>query len=76
MLISLSFTASKTVLYEPNSTKINEPEIPGKTIAQMAIAPEKKINGKLPELVDGGKVVMKNALAVPIINRKMVKWTN
>ena len=34
------------------------PKFLGNTIAQIAIAPEKKMNGKLPELVDGGKVVI------------------
>jgi cysteine desulfurase len=43
-LKSLSCIASKTGLYAPNSTKIKEPEIPGKIIAQIAIIPAKNKN--------------------------------
>ena len=40
--ISLLFTAFKTGLYAPKRTKIKEPEIPGKIMAQIAVAPAKK----------------------------------
>ncbi len=40
---SFSFKAPKTVLNDHIRTKMNAPEIPGITIAQMATAPDKKM---------------------------------
>ena len=40
-------TASMIYKYFPSNTKIKLPEIPGKIMAQMAIAPQRKIKSKL-----------------------------
>ena len=63
----LSFTAPKTVSYDPISNKIKLPEIPGKIIAQIAIIPETKINHISSEFDNGGRIVIQKANPVPII---------
>ena len=39
-----SLTAAMIYVYFPNNNKMNAPEIPGKIMAQMAMAPESMMN--------------------------------
>ena len=45
--------------YLPMSNKMNAPEIPGKIMAQMASAPQKKIKKRLVGVSVGERIVMK-----------------
>lgn len=56
--ISNVFTASMIKKYFPSNTNIKLPDIPGRIMAQIAIAPHKKINNKLEGVSAGVATVM------------------
>ena len=59
------FSASMTGRYMPMSSRIKEPLIPGRIMAQMAMAPEKKTKGRLSEPVPAFNTPITTAIAVP-----------
>ncbi len=44
--------------YFPSNTKMKLPEMPGRIIAQMAMAPQRKINGRPEEVLAGVATVI------------------
>ena len=58
IFISSVFTASIIKKYFPSSTNIKLPDIPGRIIAQIAIAPHKKINNKFDGVSAGVATVI------------------
>jgi len=54
--------------YLPKTTRIKDPEMPGKIMAQMAMAPDKNTNQSALVVWAGTKVVIHQAKAIPTIN--------
>ena len=74
VVISLSVTAVMIASYSHNNNNIKLPDIPGKIIAQIAIAPQIKVHRQVDVIESGVFVgaVMKKAKTQNIIKHKIV----
>ncbi len=58
-------TACKINWYLPNSSKMNAPEMPGRIMAQMAMAPDSMMNHHVSGVSAGEATVIHHATAMP-----------
>lgn len=67
-----SLTAVMMYSYFPKSNRMKAPDIPGRIMAQMAIAPERRINHQSFGVLVGERTVIVYAMMAPTINEVMV----
>ena len=58
-------TALRINWYLPINSRMNAPDMPGRIIAQMAIAPDSRMNHHVSGVCDGDATVIHHATAMP-----------